>query len=380
MPIPDANPEDYQFEKLMELAEAGRSGELYARLLRKGPAIFAPLANFLIRQPNEARSAVLIDLLGKLGDERAVPLLMRFLDIPVPELKMAAATALGWLQAPAALEKLDEVEGGDRDPAVRQEARAAIEQILARFPNLAHLLRHHSCPPSPGHEGKPGELEFALVRAVPRLVAFDFKVVPLAIPGDGTIRLAARTGAAEESLDPLRAIIGLKLDVTHWTSDRIHDAQERLYTLGDDDFCDFAGELRPQVRRELARIILDGVRPDEPICPLDEAQDAVDAVQAFLSLCCSTPETRAIIEYREGRSFSIRYVPGAQEQRLQAPPPPLWKPFLTAFHVGCGIEPTPPSRTELAQVALLDGKHALSVELSGGQGPHSRRIEVVRTL
>jgi hypothetical protein len=40
----------------------------------------------------------------------------------------------------------------------------------------------------------------------------------------------------------LKQLTGFKIDSTHWTADRIHDAQERLYTLGDDDFCDFLDE------------------------------------------------------------------------------------------------------------------------------------------
>ncbi len=379
MSRPEESPEDYQFEKLMNLAEAGRAGEHYARLLRKGSAIFDPLANFIIRQPNNARLAVLIELLGKLGDDRAVPLLMRFLEIPVPELKIAAATALGWLQAPAALEKLDDIEGNDPDPDVRHEARTAIEQILLLVPNLAHVLHHHSCMPKHGLEGQPGELEFRLIRALPRMIAFEFKCVPLAITDGSTLRVACRTGTPEEALAPLARIVGLELDATHWTADRIHDAQERLYTLGDDDFCEFHGELRPETKAELRRLILAGVRPEEPVCPLDEATDAVEAVQAFLSLCASNEDTRAIIEYRDGKSLSMRYIPGAQEHRLAAPPADLWRAFLAALRLACAIDLPRDVHHGLVTVPIPNAHTALSVEISGGAGLHSRRIEFLRT-
>jgi HEAT repeat protein len=113
--------------------------------------------------------AVLLDLMGKLGDARAVTLLMRFLDIEVPELRMAAAVAVGWLQAPAAIEKLDQMEGSDPDSGVRAEARAAIEQILHGISEP----RASAAPPSlharaGRHRGAPGELEYRLIHAVPR--------------------------------------------------------------------------------------------------------------------------------------------------------------------------------------------------------------------
>lgn len=379
MTKPEEHPEDYQFEKLMLLTESGKGGELYARLLHKGPAIFDALANFLIRQPNEPRVAVLLDLMGKLGDARAVTLLMRFLDIEVPELRMAAAVAVGWLQAPAAIEKLDQMEGSDPDPGVRAEARAAIEQILIEYPNLAHLLHHHRCKPAPGAPGAPGELEYRLIHAVPRLIAFNLKVVPLSVtPETRELRVAIRTGSSEENVAKLKQLTGYKIDSTHWTADRIHDAQERLYTLGDDDFCDFLDELPGAIRNELRRLIVAGVRPDEPTCPLDEAQDAVDAVQAFLSLCASSPDTRAVIEYRDRKSLTIRYIPGATEHRLASPAPELRSHFMTALQLAADLYPMPESNHSVSLMEFSDGREMVSVEVSGGTGPHTRRVELVR--
>ena len=79
----------WQFEELQELVDQGEdqaARELFEKLLRSGPEIFDSLTTFIIEHPNAPRLAVLLELYAKLGDPRAVPILMRFLEVELESL------------------------------------------------------------------------------------------------------------------------------------------------------------------------------------------------------------------------------------------------------------------------------------------------------
>src|SRR5690606_9749358 len=200
------DPNEFQYEALLVYHEGGNVEErdkIFERLLHRGPEIFDSLAEFVIKQPNEPRLEILLELLAKLGDLRAAPILIRFTEIEVDELRVQAVIGLGWLRARAALEILDVLEASDPCEDVRTEARIAVEEILRDFPNLRSMLKHHqtlsigdepiqrdsdddirrTTPPG-------GEERQRLVGMFPRLLALRFKAIPLGVGPGGVMGFA----------------------------------------------------------------------------------------------------------------------------------------------------------------------------------------------
>lgn len=343
------SPYDYQFEKLMELHQEGEGEEsaLFAELLRHGPAIAEPLGQFLVRQKEAPRLAVLISLLGKCMDDRGTGVLLRFLKSPVSELRRAAANAVGWNRARAGLETLDDLEGSDPDPKVREEARRAIEEILRDFPKLALLLKHHrpmehsaGAIPEFQPQQQPDEHQRRkLMAALPRLLAMKYSAVPLHFAAGDQLHIAARSGSERRLIAPLTEITGHHVQLHSWSPSRIRQGIEKFYVLGDDDFCTFHDSLTPMAREEVIETILAGVRPEEPACPLDEVNDAVEAAQVFLSLCASMNLATVVIRHEpprlvlEARDRSGAAVP------VSPPQPGHAERFLTALRILAGLQP-----------------------------------------
>ncbi len=346
------SPFDHQFNKLLVLHRRGEAEELFTELLRHGHSICNPLADFLLKHPGAPELSILIDLLSKCMDDRAVPLLMRFLDSGIAELRRAAANGLGWHRARVALEALDELEGTDPDNDVRLEARLAIDEILRDFPKLRSLLHYHEPMNRPQaaiageHERIPGattrpdsEQRLELIRCLPRLLALKYNAVPIHVSPAKLLHLGVPSGSEKRLVEPLSTLTGRSVQLHSWTRERIRQAIEELYSLGDDDFCTFHQELTPGARDEVVEAVLAGVRPAEPASPLAETSDAVEAVQAFLTSC----------ECMKLDEVDIRYAPpemtlegrraDGSVYTLDAPPEGHRERFLSALRIVARLEP-----------------------------------------
>ncbi|MDX2175137.1 MAG: HEAT repeat domain-containing protein [Candidatus Sumerlaeia bacterium] len=337
---------DHRFELLMELYGQGEAEGLQRQLLHEGARLYGPLMNYILRQPNEPRVAVLLTTLAKLDDQRAVPVLIRFLDIHLPELRRAAALSLGWLRAPAALEKLDSVEEKDPDETVRAEAAAAIDEILREYPNLSHVLRHHGTRESASTEevsmspGMPKATphDAKLMKCVPRLVADKYQAVPIRYGADGKLHVAALLGRSSRLRDTLSEIAGHPVTLESWPLSRIRPAMQALYRLGDEDFCYWHDQITEAALGECASRVLARVEPDSPLCPLDEAVDAIEAVRAVLALA-ATGRTEVVVIETTGEGMRLRYDMGGMFHSLEPPAPELRPRFLKALFVLARIAP-----------------------------------------
>ena len=347
----DREPRRWQFEELMILKERGDEQEaaaLFQKSLQLGPDLFDPLASFLIKQPNHPRIAILIELLGKLGDNRAQPILIRFLDIAVKELRFAAAVGLGWMRARAALEKLDVLEGFDTDEDVRREARIAIEEILRDFPTLRSKLKYHtrvSLPrqPIPVDDETAilltrtpdGEERRRLVGMLPRLLALRYRAVPLGIGPGGVVAVAVRADLQEDPAERLRELIGHEVELHGWPLPCIYERILTFYAWGDDDWVQCSETLTEAARQEVCHVILDNILPEEPHPPLEDCSDCIEAIQSFLSIAAQCHYKAAYLALGPGEEDfeAIMLDAGGNSTDLGAPPPALRRRFLNAIRI-----------------------------------------------
>jgi hypothetical protein len=107
------------------------------------------------------------------------------------------------------------------------------------------------------------------------------------VPAGAERRLEAR----------LAQITGHNVHLHSWTLERIKKSIDVFYKMGDDDFCAFHDQLTPIARDEVVERILLSVDPAEPACPLEEANDAVEAVQMFLASAGNLRLRRVEISY-----------------------------------------------------------------------------------
>ena len=111
------------------LGEPALHKPLADSLVAIGPAAVVPLIDRLQSAAPSARSAA-ADLLGRLGDRRALPALLRALDDADAEVAATAAAALGALGLPSALDPLCAVFA-HQSGTVRRAAVAAVNAIGA---------------------------------------------------------------------------------------------------------------------------------------------------------------------------------------------------------------------------------------------------------
>ncbi|MEQ8822286.1 MAG: HEAT repeat domain-containing protein [Sumerlaeia bacterium] len=345
-------PRRWQFEEMLVLFENGEHGEaqaLFEKFVERGPEIFDPLADYIIRQPNHPRIAPLIELLGKIGDNRGVPILTRFLEIEVKELRCAAAISLGWMHARAGLEKLDHLEGTDPDEEVRHEARLAIEEILREFPALRGQLKHHESVALPHEpmrvddeqairEMTPpgGEERDRLCCLLPRMLAMKLCAAPLGIGPGGVVAVAIKKDAQEDPSDRLTELMGRQVELHGWPREKVFDRILSFYQYGDDDWVKFAHCLTPAARKEITRLLLGKIAPDEPQTPLDECADASEAVLSFLSICAQEHIDRVLIETNSSRGKTMKLSlidHDGNAHELPPPSPGVQATFIRALKI-----------------------------------------------
>ncbi len=342
----------------MVLAEDGRQDEaeeLFHKLLRQSNVALDPLIDFVIEQPNHARLAILLKLAAKMGSLKAAPILIRFLEIDVHELRLQAITGLGWLRARAALDRLDHIEGTDENDEIRREAQIAIEEILRDFPNLRSRLKNHervaikretikqdstediaqATPPGGGERRR-------LVGMFPRLLALKYKAVPLGLGPGGVLTLAVPDDLKEDPREAFRELLDREVELRGWPRERLNERILTFYKWGDEDWIQF-GEthMTPNVRSEITRIVLADIVPSEPHSPLPDAFDSAEVVQTFLSICAREPVVSALIEYdgAAGRmDITLSHQDGGK-QTLEPPGPNMRTRFFRALSILADCRP-----------------------------------------
>lgn len=374
-------------ERFRQLMGPGASEAIVADLIRQGSAILAPLSDFLGRQSETPALVPLLGLLGKCRDDRAVSLLLRFLESPVPELRRAAANGLGWHRARVALETLDRLEGTDPDERVRHECRAAVEEVLKDFPKLAAFLHHHkplppTTPrpgggaPAPYDDSAPDETQaLRLMACLPRLLAVKYSAVPLHFAAGDHLHLAVRLGSERRLVPTLAELTGHHVDLHGWTPERVTSALERLYRLGDDDFCSLAAGLTPVARDEVVELVLQAVRPEEPACPLAEANDAVEAVQVFLSCCGAMALGEVQVAYEPPEMVILGRRRDGTPVRLDPPEPPHRERFLTALRILAGI-PSGIGRHPAGRIRCVVNAPPFEAEVTGEKAPEKEVLHL----
>jgi hypothetical protein len=331
------DPNEFQYEALLVYHEGGNVEErdkIFERLLHRGPEIFDSLAEFVIKQPNEPRLEILLELLAKLGDLRAAPILIRFTEIEVDELRVQAVIGLGWLRARAALEILDVLEASDPCEDVRTEARIAVEEILRDFPNLRSMLKHHqtlsigdepiqrdsdddirrTTPPG-------GEERQRLVGMFPRLLALRFKAIPLGVGPGGVMGFAVDPAVTPDPRETLKALLGREVELHGWPLSRIYERLLTFYEWGDDDWVRWPEHLAPVTMEAIRSIVLEGVSAEEALPALQDASDAVEAAQSLLSLLATRQYVTVLMEYNDsGADFTVRLVGKDRAETPLEPP------------------------------------------------------------
>lgn len=350
-----SDPFRFQFEALLVFEEERNRDErekVFERLLHRGAEIFDSLANFTLEQPNHERLAVLLELMGKLGDMRAVPILTRFLVNDLAELRAQAATALGWLRARAALETLDGLEAADPSDDVKREAAVAIEEILRVFPRLRPMLKNHktlSINAQPlRHDSSddiarmtpPGGNERTrLVGMFPRVLAMRHKAVPLGLGPGGVVGFAVDPDATPDPRVTLKALVGREVDLHGWPLQCIYDRIISFYKWGDEDWVLYGRELTEEARLAVVELVLNTINPAQPAAALPDCVDAVEAAQALLTLLAWENYVSARIEFTDTYGeFTLKLLDRHHQWSTVPPPPAAIQPRLvTALEMLSGL-------------------------------------------
>lgn len=350
-----SDPFRFQFEALLVFHEERNRDErekVFERLLHRGAEVFDSLANFTLEQPNHARLAVLLELMGKLGDMRAVPILTRFLVNDLAELRAQAATALGWLRARSSLEILDGMEANDPVDDVKREAAVAIEEILRVFPRLRPMLKHHktmSISAQPvRHDSDDdiarmtppgGEERTRLVGMFPRVLAMRHKAVPLGLGPGGVVGFAVDPMITPDPRVALKALVGREVELHGWPIQRIYDRIISFYKWGDEDWVLFGIHLTEEARLEVTELVLGAINPSQPAPALPDCMDAVEAAQGILTQLAWENYISARIEFTDGfGEFSLKLLDREHRWTTLAPPPRALQPRLvTALEMLSGL-------------------------------------------
>lgn len=361
------HPFNHLFEKLCNLKDKHEQEEILAELLHHGSALSQPLCEYLARQKPHARLAPLIELLGKMMDSRTIRILLPYLEMKETPLRRAAVMALGWNRSKAALEKLDHLEGTDDCEEVRRECRAAIEEILAEFPNLRTTLHYHyrmedlTDQINPRgqthreHSSFQNDSPQDFVPLIPRLIATHHKILPLEKGRGDRLHLAVPHGQTRQLAATLAKLLGNDVLPTSWPLGQLEKQITALYDHGDDDFLPFIDQLNKPTIQELSRLIGLGIHPGEPPAPLGEVADGVEALQAFLASCVAMKAKRMCLLFR-GEGSEIKRVSLLGEKGdsapvfIESPAPSLIGRF---FHTSLFFFGITPNMKDQGQVSVL---------------------------
>jgi hypothetical protein len=361
----------WQFEKLLTLFEQGPREELEElchKILVRGGDLLEPLADFLQTQPDHPRLAIVLELMGKIGDPRAATVLVQYLDSHARELRVQAAIALGWLRARLALEKLDQLEAHDPDEEVRAEARIALEEILRDYPALRQVLRHHdSLALEESALGSATEEEFEglhplapetqklLVALFPRVLALRYRAVPLGIGSNQVVSFAILAEQAPETIgQDLKRLTGHEVELHAWPESRLFEHLLTFYRWGDDDWVKLRQQPTEEATREIAEILLSKVDPELPNAPLPDCVDSIEAVQSLLSLCLREQVVTAVVQCDHGCAAYQVLVHTRREEsiELDPPPPAMRERFLRVLQVLAGCACSQGASREVAQGSI----------------------------
>ncbi|MGF1573258.1 MAG: HEAT repeat domain-containing protein [Sumerlaeia bacterium] len=341
----------WQFEMLIMMEEENDTEgckELFSRLLSEKHDVIIPLMDYIAERQDVPQIAILVKLLGKMGENAAAPLLIGLLKSKRTELRLQTIIALGWLRTRAALEQLDEIEARDSDEEVRREAGIAIEEILRDFPTLRDQLKFHqkiAIKRNPitidskeviGRTTPPGgEERRRLVGMMPRMLAMKNKAVPLGIGKGGVVGIAVDATTETDPTDYFAKLLGRSVELHGWPLQAIYERILSFYRWGDNDWVIFGEFMTDHARTEVMRLVTQGISPLEPHPPLPDCVDASEAVQSFLSICTQKPIRSAIIEFDEaGDLFVLTLVEKNGEKiTLDAPPSILTARFMKGIEL-----------------------------------------------
>jgi len=285
--------------------------------------------------------------MSKMGDPRAVGVLLKFLDSHLKELRLPAIIGLAWNRARVALEPLERMETDDPDPDVRREAQVAIEEILRDFPNLRSMLKNHkpilltrenvimdSESTIANLQPLTDEHRQFLVARLPRLLALRYKAVPLFREAHDALVIAVPADPEfERPVEALERVTGCAIELRGWPLNKIYERLLTFYEWGDDDWVQFSPELTDAALCEIAEIVLEGIAPEAPHSPLPDCSDSIELIQSFLSQCVQRRALSAVLEGDgEERTFTVTLnLRGGEREELEPPPPHLRERFIRAL-------------------------------------------------
>lgn len=341
----------WQFEMLILMEEEKDTQgcqELFSKLLVEKLDVIEPLMDYIAERQDVPQVAILVKLLGKMGEHVAAPLLIGLLKSKCPELRLQTIIALGWLRTRAALEQLDEIEARDSDEEIRREAGIAIEEILRDFPTLRDQLKFHqkiAIKRNPIIIDSPavilqttapgGEARRRLVGMMPRMLAMRKKAVPLGIGKGGVVGIAVDATTEDDPTDYFANLLGRSVELHGWPLQSIYERILSFYRWGDNDWVLFGEYMTENARKEVMQLVTQGISPAEPHPPLPDCFDASEAVQSFLSICTQSPIRSAIIEFDEaGERFDLTLVrENGEKTALDAPPSIMRARFIKAIEL-----------------------------------------------
>lgn len=323
-----------------------KSMRAFRDLLLYGHKALEPLAQTLYAKATPRRLRLrIIDLLGKLGVEKATPIVEQLLEHKDKKFRAQACIALGWLRNMDALPGLQKLARDDPDRRVRNEARIAIEELI-RF--------HASKPPvlpAPDAERTAEEMEAAYEQVVagqmppetkyrylkatkhiPQLVAFHYGVCPFLHKQDALICFITKPADPAVQTD-IRELVSYPLEWHEWEADRVTKAIHELYVLGRDDYYYFYPDYTAAMKQELARLIREHLTVASPYT-LSECPDSLHALNSLLHLCRTQAIQSLVIESTQ---LVFRIYAKHETQRINLPilPENLQLKLILALKILC---------------------------------------------
>ncbi|GAB4318414.1 MAG: hypothetical protein Kow0059_11880 [Candidatus Sumerlaeia bacterium] len=358
--------------------DRARAAEAARELILDGAKFLPLLTERAQSEPNAALKCQLLDVLGKIGDPEAVPILIALLHHTDAKVRSQACISLGWLRDERAVGKLEQLAQGDDSRQVRAEARRALREIydLEHPPGVEAGRARPPLPPtfgqltrsflaSQGSEGLlvlvdniPRDVRLDLFKLLPKFLALKYEVVPVALDEEGALHLYSARGCLEPETHHRLASLTRRA-IVHGTArdgrGEVLNAIERLYSLGLDDYCYFWEDLWPETAEELRAVILaqlDGRAPATlKACAADpglwgQCRGAHDFLNMLITYFLEEQAPSAVIDYSP-QTFDI-YSFSADGERVPLPqPPPLLRARIpeAIFFLSHTSPPAPQQRS-----------------------------------